>query len=59
MNVPPDVLIHKALQWLAHAGEDLTMARHTLKLKSSCPYRLIAYHAQQCAEKSLKAFLVL
>jgi len=23
-----------------------------------CPHRLVAYHAQQCAEKYLKAFLV-
>lgn len=58
MNVPADVLIRKAGQWLDHAGEDLVLARHALKLRSSCPYRLIAYHAQQCAEKSLKAFLV-
>jgi HEPN domain-containing protein len=27
-------------------------------LTSGVPYRLIAYHAQQCAEKYLKAFLV-
>jgi HEPN domain-containing protein len=27
-------------------------------MKSRVPYRLIAYHAQQCAEKSLKAYLV-
>ena len=27
-------------------------------MSSGCPYRLIAYHAQQCAEKYLKAFLV-
>ena len=59
MSVPSDVLIHKAGLWLVHAGEDLVLARHALKLKSSCPYRLIAYHAQQCVEKSLKAFLVL
>jgi HEPN domain-containing protein len=27
-------------------------------MKSACPYRLIAYHAQQCAEKCIKAYLV-
>jgi len=29
-----------------------------LSMESDCPYRLIAYHAQQCAEKYLKAYLV-
>ncbi len=24
-----------------------------------CPFRLVAYHAQQCVEKYLKAYLVL
>jgi HEPN domain-containing protein len=43
---------------LAHADEDLRLAKHAFKLKSSCPYKLIAYHAQQCAEKYLKAYLV-
>jgi HEPN domain-containing protein len=41
-----------------HADEDLRLAKHALTLKSSCPYKLIAYHAQQCAEKYLKAYLV-
>lgn len=49
----------KVAQWLEHAEEDLRLARHALKLKSAVPYRLIAYHSQQCAEKYLKAFLVL
>jgi HEPN domain-containing protein len=34
------------------------LARHGPTLQSSVPYRLIAYHAQQCAEKYLKAYLV-
>jgi len=29
-----------------------------MTLSSSCPTRLIAYHAQQCVEKYLKAYLV-
>ncbi|MCL4457770.1 MAG: HEPN domain-containing protein [Nitrospirae bacterium] len=44
-------------QWLEYAEEDLRLAKHALKLSSSCPYKLIAFHAQQCAEKYLKAFL--
>jgi HEPN domain-containing protein len=34
------------------------LAQHGLSLSSYCPYRLIAFHAQQCAEKHLKAYLV-
>lgn len=51
-------LIKKARKWVSYAEEDLRLAKHGLKISSSCPYRLIAYHAQQCAEKYLKAYLV-
>ncbi len=51
---------HKVVkQWLEHADEDLTLAKHAFKLSSSRPDKLIAYHAQQCVEKYLKAFLAL
>ncbi|OGP64919.1 MAG: hypothetical protein A2169_05805 [Deltaproteobacteria bacterium RBG_13_47_9] len=43
---------------MIYGDEDLRLARHALTLLSGCPYRLIAYHAQQCAEKYLKAYLV-
>ena len=49
---------HKVSQWLQYGDEDLVLAKHGLSLKSAVPYRLIAYHAQQCAEKHLKAYLV-
>ena len=46
----------KARQWLAYADEDLRLAQHGLTISiTSPPYRLIAYHAQQCDEKCLKA----
>jgi len=48
----------KVLQWLSYGEEDLSLARHGLTLESNCPYRLIAYHAQQCVEKHLKAYLL-
>lgn len=48
----------KVSQWLSFGDEDLRLARHALTLASGCPYRLVAYHAQQCAEKHLKAYLV-
>ena len=52
--------IHKVVkQWLEHAEEDLKLAKHAFRLSSSCPYKLVAFHAQQCAEKYLKAFLAL
>jgi len=52
--------IHKVVkQWLEHAEEDLRLAKHAFRLSSSCPYKLVAFHAQQCAEKYLKAFLAL
>lgn len=46
-------------QWIEYAEDDLRLAIHGLKIKSSCPYKLIAFHAQQYAEKYLKAFLAL
>lgn len=46
-------------QWVEHAEEDLRLAKFALKITSSCPHKLIAFHAQQCAEKYLKAFLAL
>jgi hypothetical protein len=49
MSAPDDDLAQKVAQWLALADEDLRLARHGLKLASSCPYRLIAYHAQRHA----------
>lgn len=55
---PPDVeLFKKVRQWLEYADEDLKVARHSFSI-SEPPYRLIAYHCQQCAEKYLKAYLV-
>jgi len=52
--------MHKVVkQWLEHAEEDLRLAKHAFRLLSSCPCKLIAFHAQQCAEKYLKAFLAL
>jgi HEPN domain-containing protein len=44
-------------QWVEHAEQDMRLAKHAFKLKSSAPYKLIAYHARQCAEKYLKAYL--
>ncbi|MBU1152425.1 HEPN domain-containing protein [bacterium] len=58
MSVHNANIIRKVRQWLLFAEEDLRLAQCGLTMSSSCPYRLIAYHAQQCAEKYLKAYLV-
>jgi len=59
MTVPRDVLMAKVREWAMLAEEDLRAAEHLLTLADRCPFRLVAYHSQQCAEKYLKAFLVL
>ena len=58
MNEIEQEILKKVMQWLSLADEDLNLASHALGLGAKSPYRLIAYHAQQCAEKFLKAFLV-
>lgn len=48
----------KVRNWIAFAEEDLRLARHALTMSDPIPYRLSAFHSQQCAEKCLKAYLV-
>lgn len=49
-----------ARQWLEKAAGDLSSAKHLLILPDpECRFDVICFHAQQCSEKSLKAFLVL
>lgn len=58
MTAPSEDIIEKVRQWAAFGDEDMSVARHTLSMADKCPYRLVAYHAQQCVEKYLKAYLV-
>ncbi len=58
MKLPDAPIIEKVWQWLAYADEDLRVARHELSLPETPPCRVIAFHAQQCAEKCMKAYLV-
>jgi HEPN domain-containing protein len=58
MNIEQPILA-QVRKWIDFAEEDLRLARYSLTLESNCPYRLTAYHARQCAEKYLKAFLVM
>lgn len=55
---PNEDIVFNVKKWINHAEEDLRLAKHSLALESGCPFRLTAYHAQQCAEKYLKALLV-
>ncbi len=59
MNDHDHDVLSRVIGWLGYAEDDLRLAKNTLEtMKDKCPYRLVAYHVQQCAEKCLKAFLV-
>jgi HEPN domain-containing protein len=58
MNAPDKDIVRKVLQWVEYADEDLRLASHAMSLAGDCPCRLVAYHAQQRAEKYLKAYLL-
>jgi HEPN domain-containing protein len=44
--------------WVEKAESDLKNARIVLGAGEECPADTVAFHAQQCAEKYLKALLV-
>lgn len=50
--------VHVIRQWAQKAENDLKTAAHTLRLGKACPTDTVCFHAQQCAEKYLKALLV-
>lgn len=58
MSVPPE-LAAAVRSWMTKAAHDLKNAENTLATLSDpeCPLDTVCFHAQQCAEKSLKAFL--
>jgi HEPN domain-containing protein len=60
MKRPDEQVQRKVREWLVFADEDLLLARGAMNMpgRQGPPYRLIAYHARQCAEKHLKAYLV-
>lgn len=57
MTARPDALRARAKLWFDHGRDDLRVANHLLSLGEELAW-IIASHAQQCAEKSLKAVLV-
>ncbi len=56
--LPEPEVFRQTKRWLEYADQDLRLARHAFTLPEAPPYRLIAYHAQQCVEKHLKAYLI-
>ncbi len=48
---------HNPLEWVAKAEEDYKLAISALRRKQPLTYG-VSFHAQQCAEKYLKAMLV-
>lgn len=44
--------------WIKKAENDLITAEHSLNIKPTPPTDTICFHAQQCAEKYLKAYLI-
>jgi len=50
--------IKQVLKSIEYADEDLRVTELVASLSSNIPYRFIAYHSQQCAEKYIKAYLL-
>ena len=46
-------------EWVSKAEGDYSTAQRELKVRRKPNYDAVCFHAQQCAEKYLKAFLVL
>ncbi|MDR7574370.1 MAG: HEPN domain-containing protein [Armatimonadota bacterium] len=44
--------------WVRKAKHDLRTAEATFTLEEDCPFDMVCFRAQQCAEKYLKALLV-
>jgi HEPN domain-containing protein len=57
MNEPPENATIVG-QWVERAEHDFRNAEHTLTLEKDCPFDTVCFHAQQCAEKYLKALLL-
>jgi len=47
-----------ALEWLEKAEEDFHVAKRECRARKHPGYNAACFHAQQCAEKYLKAYLV-
>jgi len=52
-------IIRVVREWIEKAENDLKNSAYTLKMGEGCPTDTTCFHAQQCVEKYLKAFLTL
>lgn len=50
-------VIQVVREWIEKAENDLKNAAYTLKMGEECPTDTTCFHAQQCVEKYMKAFL--
>ena len=50
-------IVATAREWIEKAEGDLANARLVLRAGKRCPSETVCFHAQQCAEKYLKAYL--
>jgi HEPN domain-containing protein len=57
MSGPPSPHPHNAPAWIAKADNDL-LAADSIVAGATVPWDTVCFHAQQAAEKSLKALLV-
>ena len=55
--VESDSSVAVAREWIAKAENDLKTAEMALKAATGCPTDTTCFHAQQCIEKYIKAFL--
>ena len=56
MRPPDEVRRDQVRQWVAKAEQDYELLTHLLESRTAF-YSAIGFHAQQCVEKFLKAFL--
>ena len=52
-------LVEQVRGWIEKAEHDLRNAEYVITLEENCPFDTVCFHCQQCAEKYLKALLVL
>jgi HEPN domain-containing protein len=58
MTERPEI-IAEVWRWVEKADHDLRNAEYVLTLAEDCPTDTVCFHCQQCAEKYLKALLIL
>jgi HEPN domain-containing protein len=57
MNERPES-VQNAVRWIEKADHDFMAAEHAMELAGKGLTDIVCFHAQQCAEKCLKALLV-